>query len=90
MRTQIQNPIFYIFSDDIPYVRSHMEEYGFLPQDQYVFVEGNGEGKNYIDMQLMSACRGMIIANSSFSYLAALLNRRENKLVYNPTKREVL
>jgi len=91
VRETIEKPIFYIFSDDMIYVEQHLAEYGFLPSDTCIFIKGNVKGRNYIDMQLMSACRGMIIANSSFSYLAALLNRREDKLVVNPTTaREIL
>lgn len=31
-------------------------------------------GKNYLDLQLMTRCKAMIVSNSAFSYLAALLN----------------
>jgi hypothetical protein len=37
-----------------------------------------------MDMDLMSRCRGMILANSAFSYFAALYNRRPDKLIINP------
>lgn len=89
-REQAGKPVFFLLSDDIPWVRDHMDELGFLPSDECVFVEGNMGGNNYIDMQLMSACRGMIIANSSFSYLASLLNIRTDKFVFNPTPREII
>ena len=49
-----------------------------LGLDQFwtvTYVEGNTNGKNYVDMQLMSMCKGMVMSNSAFCYLAALLNR---------------
>ena len=52
------------------------------------FIEGNVQGKNYIDLQLMSNCKAMIMSNSAFCYLAALLNTKM-KFVLNPTNREV-
>lgn len=62
-----------------------------LGLDQFwtvTYVEENTDGKNYVDMQLMSMCKGMVMSNSAFCYLAALLNR---DLIYllNPTGREV-
>lgn len=52
------------------------------------FVEGNVKELNYIDMHLMSRCEAMIMSNSAFCYLAALLNTRK-KFWLNPTRREV-
>lgn len=89
-REYIVNPVFFMFSDDIPWVKENRVEMGLLPNDKVIFVEGNMGGNNYIDMQLMAACRGMVIANSSFSYLAALLNRRPDRLVAHPAAREVI
>ena len=41
---------------------------------EITYVEGNVQGKNYLDLQLMTKCQAMILSNSAFSYLAALLN----------------
>ncbi len=91
VREQVEKPMFFFFSDDIPWVKKHLPDLGILPTDEVVFVEGNMGGNNYIDMQLMSKCRGMVIANSSFSYLAALLNTRPDKMVWKPgEKRQIL
>lgn len=78
----------FVFSDDIPWCRTHREELGFGRFRNVTFVEGNKHGRNYIDMQLMSQCKGMIISNSAFCYLAALLNTGMEYCV-NPTIREV-
>jgi len=98
IRQKIRSPVFYIFTDKPDRFNKIKSSYGFYPKDTCILVTGNYGSykignriayKNYIDMQLMSVCRIMIIANSSFSYLAALLNKREDKLVWNPTKREI-
>ena len=74
----------FVFSDDIAWCRQHESELAFSLFDDIVYVEGNTGGSNYIDMQLMSQCRGMIMSNSSFCYLAALLNQNV-QYVLNPT-----
>lgn len=74
MSENVSKPSFFIFSDDIPWVKAHMEELGFQKGDKCTFVEGNTGENSYLDLQLMSSCKGMIVGNSSFSYLAALLN----------------
>lgn len=85
MKLVISNPVFYIFSDDPAWCLSNLGTLGFnTKKDNVVFVEGNTGGKNWRDMQLMTLCKNLIIANSSFSYLAALLNQNPNKYVLNP------
>lgn len=90
VRQKISHPVYFLFSDDIPWVRDHLADLGFLPGEECILIEGNDKGKNYIDMQLMSCCKNMIICASSFSYLAALLNRQEDKLIFNPVSRLIL
>jgi hypothetical protein len=45
------------------------------------FVSGNSQEQ---DMMLIAACRHVIIANSSFSWWAAWLNRTNDKVVIAP------
>lgn len=78
----------FVFSDDIDWCKEHCEELGFSLFSGVHFIEGNVQGKNYIDLQLMSNCKAMIMSNSAFCYLAALLNTKM-KFVLNPTNREV-
>ncbi|MBS1565210.1 MAG: alpha-1,2-fucosyltransferase, partial [Bacteroidetes bacterium] len=75
------DPVFYIFSDDIAWVRENLQ----LPFP-IVFVEGNDEAHAYEDMRLMSRCRHHILANSSFSWWGAWLNGRPDKIVVAPQK----
>ena len=60
---------FFIFSDDADFVN---EEFEWL--EDKVIVTGNSGDLGYRDMQLMSMCKYNIIANSTFSQWAALLN----------------
>ena len=78
----------FVFSDDIDWCEEHCEELGLSLFPKVHFIEGNVQGKNYIDLQLMSNCKAMIMSNSAFCYLAALLNTRK-EFVLNPTPREV-
>lgn len=78
----------FVFSDDITWCKEHQEELNFNLFRNVTFVEGNIHGKNYIDMQLMSNCKAMILSNSAFCYLAALLNT-DLKYSINPTLREI-
>lgn len=78
----------FVFSDDIAWCKRNQDELGFQYFSSVIFVEGNINGKNYLDLELMSYCRAMIMSNSAFCYLAALLNMRK-QIVINPTAREV-
>ena len=66
--------IFFVFSDDIPYCKEHKKEMGLEKPDKVVFVEGNSGENAFRDMQLMSRCRNIMVGNSSFSFIASLLN----------------
>lgn len=80
LNKKIENPHYYIFSDDIPWVKENLK----FPD--CTFVDHN-KGKNaYIDMYLMSLCKHNIIANSTFSWWGAWLNKNENKIVIIPER----
>lgn len=69
---------FLIFSDDIKWCE---ENFNFLKNK--TFVSGN---LDYEDLYLMSMCKNNIIANSTFSWWGAWLNKNENKQVIIPSK----
>jgi len=76
---QVKKPVFYVFSDDIPWVRDN------LRIDFPVhYVDHNTGSQSYNDMRLMSLCKHHIIANSSFSWWGAWLNPDAGKIVYTP------
>lgn len=71
-------PTFFLFSDDIPWCQEERALLGFLPEDKLVFVAENEKENSFRDLQLMSLCQHMIISNSSFSFMAALLNQNQS------------
>jgi hypothetical protein len=79
IRERLADPVFFIFSDDIPYVRSNLS--ADLPA---VFVDHNDDATCHEDLRLMSACHHHIIANSTFSWWGAWLNPRAEKIVLAP------
>ncbi|MDG4476035.1 alpha-1,2-fucosyltransferase [Thiovibrio frasassiensis] len=76
---QVQNPFFYVFSDDIEWVRTHLE----MPFP-HRFIAHNRDKLSCEDMRLMSLCQHHIIANSSFSWWGAWLNPAPEKIVVAP------
>lgn len=73
----ITNTVYFIFSDDIEWCENNRKELGFTSKDEVVFVEGNsGNGNNYIDIQLMSNCKYLVLTKkSSFSRISKLFNQ---------------
>lgn len=76
---KVENPVFYVFSDDIKWTIDNIP----LPGNA-VFVDWNRRQDSWQDMFLMSSCKHNIIANSSFSWWGAWLNNNENKSVIAP------
>lgn len=70
---------YYIFSNDTKWCAKHIIP---LCKDGNVVLVTNNIGKNSVwDMFLMSHCKDLIIANSSFSWWGAFLNQRGGKVV---------
>lgn len=78
---QIKNPHFFVFSDDIAWVKNNLK-IDFPHQ----YVDHNHGKESYNDMRLMSLCKHNIIANSSFSWWGAWLNPNAKKIVIAPKR----
>lgn len=70
---------FFIFSDDPIWVRKN-----FMIAYPFTIIDHNDASGNFEDLRLMSKCKHNIIANSSFSWWGAWLNRNPEKIVIAP------
>lgn len=80
IQSNIENPLFFVFSDDIEWAKDN------LGIDNAVYISHNCGRSSFRDMQLMSLCQHNIIANSSFSWWGAWLNSNPDKIVVAPAK----
>ncbi|MCG9603442.1 alpha-1,2-fucosyltransferase, partial [Vibrio sp. Isolate31] len=75
-------PKFFIFSNDLDWVRKNLiNEFNAF---NFITVEGNENDAAHIDLYLMSIAKHNIIANSSFSWWGAMLNKNENSITIAP------
>jgi hypothetical protein len=77
--SQLNNKNILIFSDDI----NSCKNYELFQSDNIYFITGE---KDFVDLYTMSLCENHIIANSSFSWWGAWLNKKDNKKVFYPEK----
>lgn len=79
IRGRVDNPVFFVFSDEPEWAASH------FPRMERLRIISHNTGKNDPeDMRLMMHCRHFIIANSSFSWWGAWLAKSEDKIVIAP------
>lgn len=77
-----KNILWVFFSNDIKWVRERYDYKNAI----YVASDMFENYKDWYDMALMSCCHHNIIANSTFSWWGAWLNRNDNKIVIAPHK----
>lgn len=80
MLTHVPQAHFYIFSDDIEWVKQNIN----LPHA--TVVDCNRGTDSWQDMMLMSLCKHNIICNSTFSWWGAWLNANPDKHVIAPSR----
>lgn len=81
VRQHLSAPKFYIFSEDADYVR---QAFDWLPDKTIVNI--NSGNDSFRDMQLMTKCKANIIANSTFSQWASILNENPGHITVYPAR----
>lgn len=83
MASKVENPKFFIFSDDMEGAKklkiNYPHEYVDFKENNELNARGNGEL-----LKLMSSCEHFIIANSTLSWWATFLSKNENKIIIAP------
>jgi hypothetical protein len=74
INSNIENSVFFIFSDDIHWVENHFKDILLSLQVCFIIVNNNNDYTNYKDMYLMKNCKNFILANSSFGWWSAWLS----------------
>lgn len=81
IQSKIDVPTFFFFSDDIAWVKENIK----VENNSY-YIDWNSWDQSYEDMRLMTLCKHNIIANSSFSWWWAWLNKNISKIVIAPQR----
>lgn len=80
MAERVDNPHFFIFSDDVEWCRENI-----LLDHPVEVVNHSHKGRRFGNyLQLMSLCKHFIIPNSSFAWWAAWMNTDPGKMVVAP------
>lgn len=77
---KVGNMDYFIFSDDIVWVKEN------LKLESAIYIDSKEKRLPHEDIYLMSLCDHNIIANSSFSWWGAWLNKNDRKIVIGPKK----
>lgn len=79
MSKRVENPVFYIFSDDVEWIEDNVKlDFPTIP------VNINGIGNEHEELRLMNHCDHFILANSSFSWWGAWLSKNKHKQIFAP------
>ena len=76
---QLADVFYVVFSDDLTWVMENMHF-----KDNVYYVNKNKKLEDYEELFIMSRCKHHIIANSTFSWWGAWLDRNESKIVIGP------
>jgi hypothetical protein len=74
----VENPNFFVFSDSIEFTKKELGS-----NSKYTFINKS----TFEDFVIMSKCSHNIVANSTYSWWAAYINKSYNKLVISPRPR---
>ena len=81
MTDHVENPLFFICSDNVEYVKEHL-----IDTSKYDVVCQVGNFPVHISLGVMSKCKHFIIGNTSFGWWAQYLSSFAEKIVIAPTR----
>lgn len=81
MNEKLGKPVFFVFSDDIQWVKKNLKISKF---GKVVFIDNNEHPT--IDMMISSGAKNHIITNSTFAWWCAWLNKNPKKIVVSPRR----
>lgn len=79
MTDLVEDPTFFIFSDDIPWVKQNLR---ISNDTKIVYIDNNNPSPE--DMRLLYSCNHFIMSNSTFSWWGAYLGNYQEKKVIVP------
>lgn len=75
---QLYQPVLYIATDSIQDVSTEFSEYSFFSAENMAHSKKNNIPEHLIDFQVLRSADQMAIANSSFGFMASMLNNKCN------------
>lgn len=78
---RIENPLFFICSDNVEYVRDNL-----IDSSKYDTVFQDSGFPVHISLAVMAQCKHFIIGNTSYGWWAQYLSRNEDKIVVAPSR----
>ena len=82
IKKKLNKPFFYIFSDDVEWVKKNIK----FKKNMFLVELNNKENNHVYDFELMKNCKHFIISNSSFSWWSCWLGSTKNSIVISPKK----
>ncbi len=81
MLGQVENPLFFVCSDNVEYVKEH-----FIDCEKYDVICQAKEFPVHLSLAAMSLCKHFIIGNTTFGWWAQYLAENSSKIVVAPSK----
>lgn len=81
IKVRVENPVFYIFSNDIKWVKQNMKF-----DCNAIYRDDEEQTSDVEELFIMAACKHAIIVNSTYYWWGAWLINNTNKIVIAPNK----